>query len=446
MKKVWIIVKREYLQAVRKKSFLIMTFLGPVFMAAMFIVPTLLVNYGKEDVQIAVLDKLGIFDDLDSPNDKDIHFTYVEGELESLKKDLINKKYSALLYIPDDNISIGGMVYSNKTLNTGVMSSILAAMKRNFSNAILISEFNINKDSLDTYIEKHTSRIALGYTFIDDNGEEETKDSHLREVQLVVGILVGLVIYLFIFLYCSMVLRSVLEEKTNRIVEVIVSSVKPLQLMAGKIIGVALIGLTQLLLWVIFTFAILGVFGLFWIQDNGAVNEVLQTAVDMDSQNMLAVQMSDNSILHAFLSINFVQLTGLFVFYFLAGYLLYAFMFAAIGAAVDNDTDSHQFVNILSMPLLLAMIVSTFIADNPDGQAAFWLSVIPFTSPITMLMRLPAGPDVVQTWEIWLSCSVLLLTCMLMAWAAAKIYRTGILMYGKKPSYKELWKWLKYKN
>ncbi|MBQ4478679.1 MAG: ABC transporter permease [Bacteroidales bacterium] len=448
MSKILQIVRREYLQAVKKKSFIVMTILGPILLAALMIAPTLLMEYGNETVNIAVCDQSGIFRHLNADNDKDINFNYVEGNLEELKQGLSAQQYDALLYIPDDPISIGGMVYANSTLNTGVMSSILAAMKRDYTNAILLSEFNIAKDSLDTYVKRQTDNIALGYIHIDKNGVEETKASESREIQLVIGLLVGLVIYMFIFMYCTMVQRSVLEEKTNRIVEVIISSVKPVQLMIGKIVGVALIGLTQILIWIVFTGVIMGVVSLavpdlFGTQQS---TELMQQISAGEETVAVAMPTEGNHFLDAVREINFTQLILLFIFFFLAGYFLYASLFAAIGAAVDNDTDSQQFVLPLTVPLILAIVMSTYVADNPGGKVAFWMSMIPFTSPVTMMMRIPAGAEAVQGWEILLSCSILILTCAFAVWVAAKIYKTGILMYGKKTTYKELWRWIKYKN
>jgi ABC-2 type transport system permease protein len=462
MNKIRVIIGREYLHIIRKKSFLIMTVLGPIILAALIITPTLINLYGKEKITIAVLDETKIFSKLNSPNDRDIGFVYVKGDVDNIKKEIIDKKYTALLYIPDNESIFGGMIYSTNTLNTGVISNVLAAMKRNLSNEILIQNFNISKDSFDLYIEKHTNKINLGYTHINKEGQEETKASHEREIQYVVGLVAGILIYMFIFMYGSMVLRGVLEEKTNRIVEIMVSSVKPIQLMIGKIVGVALIGLTQIVVWIVFTVIIVTVFksSISSEMSSEMANnpEVVQTMPNLSNmQNNTALmgspdmatiteQVETNEFMKALYGINYIQLIALFLFYFVCGYFLYSTLYAAVGSAVDNDTDTQQFLLPLTVPLLLSVILSSFVADNPGGQVAFWLSIIPFTSPISMLMRIPAGSDVVQTWELFLSCSILILTCIASAWMAAKIYRTGILMYGKKVSYKELWKWLKYKN
>ena len=459
MNKIKVIIGREYLHVVKKKSFLIMTILGPIILATLMIVPTLIAVYGKDKTTIAVVDETHIFSKLNSPNDKDISYVYVNGNLEDIKKDVIDKKYTALLYVPYNQFIFGGMVYSSSSLGTGVMSNILAAMKSNLSNEILISDFGINKDSLDLYINQHTDRINLGYTHIDQNGQEETKASHQREIQFYAGLFAGILVYIFIFMYGSMVLRGVLEEKSNRIVEIMISSVKPVQLMIGKIIGVALIGLTQILVWIVFTLIIVVIFQ-FGMSSVVSPSEAVHTTDIM--QNMpantplwsasvsnisaMAEQPETNEFIKALYEINYFQLVVLFLFYFAGGYFLYATLYAAVGSAVDNDTDTQQFMLPLTVTLLLPLLLSTFVANNPEGKVAFWLSIIPFTSPISMLMRIPAGSEVVQTWELFLSCSLLILTCIASAWMAAKIYRTGILMYGKKTSYKELWKWLKYRS
>ena len=457
MSKIGVIIRREYLHAVKKKSFLIMTILGPILLAALMITPVLITLYGKEKVTIAVLDETKAFSKLNSPNDKDISFVYVKGNLYDIKKDIINKKYTALLYIPDNEISVGGMVYSTSTLNTGVVSNVLAAMKRNFSNEILMSNFGIPKDSLDMYIERQTNLINLGYTHIDKDGKEETKASYDREIQYFVGLFAGILIYIFIFMYGSMVLRGVLEEKSNRIVEIMISSVKPIQLMIGKIVGVALIGLTQIVVWVVFTgiivfifqFSMASAFDIDTVNTAGIMQSIPSTASFGypvgDVSAPVTEQAEINGVVSALFSINYPLLICLFLFYFVGGYFLYATLYAAVGSAVDNDTDTQQFLLPLTIPLLLTVILAAFVADNPNGQVAFWLSIIPFTSPVTMLMRIPAG-DVVQMWELFLSIALLILTCGVSAWMAAKIYRTGILMYGKKTSYKELWKWIRYDN
>ena len=458
MNKIFIIIRREYLEAVKKKSFIIMTILGPLLMAALILTPVLLENFGKDDVTVTVLDESHLFTKLASSNDKSVHFIYSDKPLEELKKELIAEKIDALLYIPKNETTLGGMVYTTSSLGTGVMSTILAGMKHNLSNEILLHEFNISQDSLNIYIENQTNNILLGQTYIDKNGEESHKNTKLKEIQLATGYISGILIYIFIFMYCSMVLRNVLEEKTNRIVEIIVSSVKPIQLMIGKIIGVALIGFTQLVIWILSLVVILGIVKFSFpdvFTENTNNIEVTQNLPDnyyayvpSDSQmsNSNIDNIIDNEFVSSLMSINFTNIILFFLFFFLSGYFLYASLYAAIGGAVDNDTDTQQFMLPLTLPLLLTFVAAQYIAENPDGPIAFWFSIIPFTSPIAMLIRIPFGIEAVQTWEIILSCSLMLIGCFASAWVAAKIYRTGILMYGKKITYKELWKWLRYKN
>ncbi|MDR1792151.1 MAG: ABC transporter permease [Bacteroidales bacterium] len=435
MSKIGIIIEREYLHVVRKKSFLIMTILGPLIMAALIFIPSYLLLNDNEQSTIAVVDKSGLFADLNAVNDKSIAFEYPQNpDLVVLKRELVDKKYDALLFIPANELQFNGMVYSASSLRTGVMSNILASMKRILSNRLIISEFNISQDSLDYFVSQITDAVSLGYTFIDEDGVEQPKSSYLREIQQVVGIFAGLLIYMFIFMYCSMVLRGVLEEKTTRIVEVIVSSVKPVQLMVGKIVGVCLIALTQVAIWAILLGLILMI----------AMPPLLPqpeqfTQIDIQAGDLAAILSA----------VNFSQiltLLGLFLFYFMAGYFLYASLYAAVGSAVDNDTDTQQLTLPITMPLILSLILLTYITNHPDGAVAFWFSIIPLTSPIVMMMRLPGISDNVATWEIFLSCGILLMSCFLAAYAAAKVYKTGILMYGKKNTYKELWKWIKYKN
>lgn len=456
MNKILIIIRREYFEAVKKKSFIIMTILGPLLMAILVLTPALLVKYAKDDTTITVLDESHLFSNLNSPNDKSIHYVYSNKSLSELKNDLLSKEIKALLYIPYNSVTPGGMLYTTSSLGRGVTSNVLASMKRNLSNEILLNEFNISQDSLNIYIENQTNKIMLGQTFINKNGEESHKESYHKDVQLAIGFISGILIYIFIFMYCSMVLRNVLEEKTNRVVEIITSSVKPIQLMIGKIVGVAFIGLTQLLIWIVSLVILLGVvqvsFPTVFSNDNTniAVTENLpddyyqykpansQIAEIQDSNIM------DNEFVAALANINFTQLILMFLFFFITGYFLYASLYAAIGGAVDNNADTQQFMLPITLPLLLAFIVSQYIAENPGGSIAFWFSIIPLTSPIAMLIRLPFGIEAVQSWEIILSCSLMLIGCMVAVWIAAKIYRIGILMYGKKITYKDLWKWIKY--
>ena len=454
MDKIWAVMQREYRQAVRKKSFLVLTILGPILMAALIVTPAFLAMRTDRSVHVAVVDETNLFSHLDSGNDKEIFFEYADEPLPVLKMQMLEKKYDAVLYVPYNSTLIGGMVYTASALESGVMSNILSAMKENLSAEILVDEFGINPDTLNTYLAQHTDRIMLGQMYVNEDGSETRQASYTKDVQKVLGLVVGLVIYFFIFMYCSMVLRGVLEEKTNRVVEVIVSSVRPIQLMVGKIIGVALIGLTQLVIWVVLLFSILGIFKVafpevFTVRETGV--EIRQQGPANYDQFLASLQQAqeeapENEFVKSLQTIDFSRLLAWFVFFFITGYFLYASLYAAVGAAVDNDADTQQFLLPLTIPLLLAIVLSAGIAENPDGPLAFWLSMIPFTSPIAMLIRIPFGASVVPAWQMLLSASLMLLGCFATIWVAAKIYRTGILMYGKKISYKELWKWVRYRD
>jgi len=275
-----------------------------------------------------------------------------------------------------------------------------------------------------------------------DDGEIRQSST---EIAMVIGFAMSFIIYMFIFMYGVQVMRGVIEEKSNRIIEVIISSVKPFQLMMGKIVGVAMVGLTQFLMWVILTGAIITIGSAIFLP--GIDSQTLQQASSLTdlpagTQGMDQAQFNMmQEILGTFDMGYIMSILGAFVFFFLAGYLLYSALFAAVGSAVDNETETQQFMLPISLPLVLAMYIGFAVAKNPESSLAFWGSIIPFTSPIVMLVRIPYG---VPLWELLLSMSILIATFIFITWVAAKIYRTGILMYGKKVSYKEIWKWLRY--
>jgi ABC-2 type transport system permease protein len=290
-------------------------------------------------------------------------------------------------------------------------------------------------------IKSSKTNINIQTIRLEENGEESKS---YTEVDVALGLISSILIYFFIFMFGAQVMRGVIEEKTSRIIEVIVSSVKPFQLMMGKIVGIALVGLTQFLLWVLLTLGIYTIVSAIFGPE--AVNQI-QTGNGMMGQIPNSSQLAGNQqvseIFDIIRSIDFGVIIFSFVVYFIAGYLLYAALFAAIGSAVDNEADTQQFMLPVSAPLILGMVLSNFVVNNPDGGIAFWLSMFPLTSPVIMMVRIPFG---VPYWQIGLSMGILVLGFLFTTWLAAKIYRTGILMYGKKISYKELWKWLKYRS
>jgi len=287
-------------------------------------------------------------------------------------------------------------------------------------------------------VEKSHTEIDLKTIKWAENGKDKEGSA---ELALTIGMLSAFIIYMFIVIYGAQVMNGVVQEKTNRIVEVMISSVKPFELMMGKIIGIAMVGLTQFLMWVILTGVISAAVGSLFVGsiDVNSMHQMGQVGMQTAPVNAMPSEMQ--SLFTALSGVNYFQIVGLFIVYFLGGYLLYASLFAAVGSAVDNETDTQQFSMPIMLPIIFAIYAGIFAAQNPDGPLAFWCSMIPFTSPIVMMVRLPFD---VPVWQILLSLTILILSFVGTTWMAGKIYRTGILMYGKKVSWKELWKWLKY--
>ena len=440
MKKIKLIIQREYLSRVRKKSFIIMTILGPILMAAIWIVPFFLATMSDEKKIISVVDETGIFYEKFQSTDK-IFFVY-ETDLEIAKEKLNKSNISGILYVQKLSYSIpekAVLLYSDKSPGIITQSYISNAMQTILKNNLLVNAHNISKEDFDKI---NNTNIKL------DTEDLRTGEKSFTEIKTGLGIFSGILIYFFIFLFGSQVMRGVIEEKTSRIVEVIISSVKPFQLMMGKIIGVALVGLTQFALWILLTFAIISTLQL--SMPNVFKSNQTETSYNegqkIPSADQIQLQKIQNQevreLINGLFSINYFVMISQFLFYFLAGYLLYASLFASIGAAVDNEADTQQFMMPVTIPLLFSIIMSNFVINNPDGPVAFWLSIIPFTSPIIMMVRIPFG---VPFWQVLMSMVLLTVGFILTTWLASKIYRTGILMYGKKINYKEIWKWLTYK-
>ncbi|MDA3943198.1 MAG: ABC transporter permease [Bacteroidetes bacterium] len=437
MNKIGLILQREYLTRVKKTSFIVMTFLGPILMAALMIVPIILAsldNVGKKN--IAVIDEtnwfLGRFENADN-----MQFHYVFESVDSVKNQVLNGKYDILLYVPQPtlNVPVNAEIYSNRQVPMTTASFISNTMSKEVETKKLLAS------GIDPNIIKSAKTAINLVTFrLDEDGASKKS---FTAVNVALGLVSSILIYFFIFIFGSQVMRGVIEEKTSRIVEVIVSSVRPFELMLGKITGIALVGLTQFLLWVILT---AGIYGLFTLLYNPAqIPEAQMNAGTMMQQaNPVMDGMNQEAVLKVFEvvdAINFKVIILSFLFYFIGGYLLYAALFAAIGSAVDSEADTQQFMLPVSLPLILGLVISNFIVNNPDGALAFWMSIIPFTSPVVMMVRIPFG---VPYDELILSMSLLIVGFLFTTWFAGKIYRTGILMYGKKVTYRELWKWMKY--
>ena len=420
MRKIWLIIKREYLVRVRKKAFIVMTIVGPLLMAALMIVPTYLAEESQELRSIAIEEEG--FEFTNQLEDTEfLHFSKIpQKEATLLKEGFTESNYYALLYIEENNFTL----YSNQQISLSVSNGIESQLEK------IIEHQKLKAAGIDlTILENAESTVNITTKIISEDGNTTNSQA---EASMGIGFICGILIYMFIFMYGTMVMRGVIEEKTNRIVEVIISSVKPFQLMMGKILGVALVGLTQFVLWILLTFAIATIAELLFMDVSSMTTEL--------SSAQQSILLSEISNLTG--GINLIQIFLSFLFYFLAGYLMYSSLFAAVGSAVDAEADTQQFVLPITIPLILAFILIQPIMENPDGTLAFWMSMIPFTSPVIMMVRLPFG---VANWELALSIGILVSSFILTTWFAGKIYRTGILMYGKKASYKELWKWLSYK-
>ena len=450
MNKIGLIIKREYTTRVRKRSFIIMSILGPILFASLMVVPALIAMSEDQEVKrIAVVDSSHLFMDV-IPESEYLKFDYLENaRLNDIKRTYSTGGYYGVLYISHIVAFEPNSVvfYSDKQPNLATKMHISRAME-NYIRDQKLKTYEI--ENLDNILKSVKTRINIRTIKITETGRE--KESHTG-VAMAVGYLGGFLIYMFIFFFGAQLMRGVIEEKVNRIVEVIVSSVKPFQLMMGKIIGIAMVGLTQFMIWVVTTFLLVTLTStLIFPEMNMSPTEQVISQDIMSSGPVEAnpeaepeAKSEDMDEIMGFLSslkdINFALTLGSFIFYFLGGYLLYGALFASIGAAVDNETDTQQFMLPLTIPLILALLVLVNTINNPDSSISFWFSIIPFTSPIVMMGRLPFG---VPDWQVGLSMALLVLTFIGMTWLAAKIYRTGILMYGKKTSYKEIAKWIRH--
>ncbi|MDR1864746.1 MAG: ABC transporter permease [Bacteroidales bacterium] len=442
MKKTLIIIRREFLTRVRKKSFLIMTLLGPVLFAGMILAPVWLASVEDDGVKrIAVLDSSQLFIHK-IPETATYRFTYVaDVKPEDFKKNLSQTEFFGILYIPPyiAYVPSGAEFFSYRQPPASLIMHAANAIEKEIENEKLKAH---HIENLDDILRSVRTRIDIRTFQLSDGGGEK---EHHRGLNTGVAYASAFLIYLFVLLFGSQVMRGVIEEKTSRIVEVIISSVKPFQLMMGKVIGVALTGLTQFAIWVAFTLLLVATAQHVFLPDTVQMalqqgGEAIGSSGGMQNSEIAG---KTGEIFAMLRSINFGVLLGCFLFFFIGGFLLYASLFAAIGSAVDTEADTQQFVLPVTIPLIIALMSMFTALQDPDGMMAFWFSMIPFTSPIVMMARIPFG---VPYGEVLLSMVLLVAAFTGAIWLSAKIYRTGILMYGKKPTYAELWKWIKYKN
>lgn len=428
MHKIGLIISREYLTRVRKKSFIVMTIIGPLLFAALIIVPTWLASQDGEQRVIEVLDDSGNFEGKFQDTES-LVFEYISGDLDTAKERVPNENTFGLLYIPaidiDQPTGISLYTLSNPSI---VMVKTIEGTIRNEVEEIKLTKSGIDKETLASL----KADITVDTISLSTTGEEKASSSGAASVAGYVG---SFLIYFFIFYYGAQIMRGVIEEKTNRILEVIISSVRPMQLMLGKIIGVAAVGLTQFVLWVMLTFVISSVVASTFGIDATASPQMAQ-AQDVPMEEI-------DNIMASLTSLNFPLILGVFLFYFLGGYLMYGALFAAVGSAVDSDADSQQFMFPITIPLIFSIVVLGAVLKDPDGSLAFWMSMIPLTSPVVMMMRTPFG---VPEWQLALSMVLLIGGFLFTSWVAGRIYRVGILMHGTKVNYKTLARWFVLKN
>ncbi len=450
-----------------------MTIIGPILMAGLMIGPAYLAKMDEEKAKdILVIDQTDAFSKykintsyltnyplkadsvpFDStkasirrlPDNKEITFHFLDKDMsiEEGKEMLKNSENYALLFIPENLVKQPLLqLYTKKESVNSINRYVEKVLEKEIQNEKLKT-----KGVDPMVIETSKTELSIETKVLTEDGGE--KDSY-SSVTMILGIAGGLLIYMFIFMYGSQVMRGVIEEKTNRIIEVIISSIKPFELMMGKIIGVALVGLTQFVLWVVLTFGIVTVVSSVFMDKPEQIMQTQTSSSIMDSQVPEAMQSAGTQAqMDVFVqkfnkiitSVDWVVIIGTFLFYFMGGYLLYGALFAAIGSAVDNEADTQQFMLPVTVPLILGIVMMQTVLENPDGNLAYWFSIIPFTSPIVMMMRVPFG---VPYGELFLSAGLLILAFLFFTWLSGKIYRVGILMYGKKINYKELWKWIRY--
>ena len=448
-KTIGIVISREYLNKVKKKSFIWTTLLVPILVAGLTIgVMVALMNTKEKTKNIAVVDASGIvlpyLEDTET-----IHYTDLSSTpIDSVKANLATLGFDGVLSVGELNVeekTVPADLYSPKPFGMELTENISSRINRAVED-YRISTYNI--EGLDQILKDVKANIHLYSYTVSDDGEEKISEAGVYSI---VSMVLGIFLFIFVTMFGSMVMSSVIEEKASRVVEVLVSSVKSTELMFGKIIGIALVALTQFLLWIVLSVAIISIGGaVIGLDKLGGSNptELVSTMGGVDAAQVeeMTAQLADQgemgTVVSSLMNLPYGQILGLFFVYFIFGYLLYASLFAAIGSAVENEGDTQQLQLPLTIPLMLAYMIALYAFRAPDSSIAFWGSIIPFTSPIVMISRLPFG---VPAWEIILSVVLLVATFALCAWASAKIYRVGILMFGKKSTWKDLWKWLKQK-
>lgn len=443
MNKVLLIIQREYLSRVKKKSFIIMTFLTPLLIAGIYGLIGYFTYKGIKDThdKIAVVSiNKTLTEKLTT--DENIEYEYINQSLDVAKKSIAKSDYDYVLYLPEftlknpNGIELFGEKQPGMSLNNRVANDIEELIRNQKLKQSGISQSDL--DQLKTSVNIETKKI------VKETGKEEASSAGASTI---IAFIAGVLMFMFIMLYGIQVMRGVIEEKTSRIIEVMISSVKPFQLMMGKIIGIALVGLTQFILWIVLTLTISTVAISFFVNKEDvkkiAVSTQSGSQISTGTTTIEAPQGPMVDIQKSLAGLDFGKIVSVFTFFFIGGYLFYSALYAAIGSAVDSETETQQFMMPVMMPLLLGYALSLSVVTNdPYGKIAFWLSMIPFTSPIAMVVRMPYG---VPSWELALSMGILIVGFIGTVWIASRIYRVGILMYGKKTTFKEMFKWFTYK-
>lgn len=447
MNKIWLIIKREYLTKVKKKSFLVMTILGPVIFGAIIIGMVLVAKSDTTTHDILIVDEPGwiIEDQVIRYDDAKIertrfkdsentHYFFSRSQVNVIEE-LESSKYTIIVVLDKQSYVDGKCVMS---FSNAPSLAIQSTIKEQIEGSL--EEYNVKKQGLQ-YEEYKKMKVSLNVMM--NNIKDASRDEKIY-ARAMIGFVTALIIYIFILIYGLQVMRGVMEEKTNRIVEVIISSVKPFQLMMGKIIGIGLVGVTQFLIWIFLT-GIIGTIGITSMV--GSLEEFKELREKINGPNTalseaeLEKMSIDPDVVELIYSTPWLDIALSFLFFFAAGYLLYASLFAAIGAAVDQESDTQQFQIPVTMPLIFGYIISIMMIQNPEGGLGTAFSIVPFTAPIVMMVKTAIG---VELWVRLLSMTVLIGTFLGITWLAGRIYRVGILMYGKKTTYKELWKWIRY--
>lgn len=438
MRQIWLVTRREYLSRVKKKSFIIMTLLGPLLIALFYgLIFWITFNENSKEKErfIQVIDESGVVQGK-LKNTGYIIYTYTDMEVDVARKMLDSSSYYGVLHFPPSftlDRPVGIQLFTREQSSIATQERIESSIAKELKDQRMVKE-GLSKEKIASL------DVDVSLNVLVNNGSEVEKSE--TAIVTIIGFALTFLMYMFVFMYGVQVMRGVMEEKTNRIVEVVISTVRPFQLMLGKIFGIAMVGLTQFLIWVLLGGGL--VFGVMFVMgstmDMGDVQSVQSANPDAQEMAEKFAEIGGGISLGAIF-----KYVGFFLFYFIFGYLMYSALFAAIGSAVDAETDTQQFMLPITMPLVFSFVVSvSAITNDPHSSLAYWMSIIPLTSPVTMMARLPFIEG--HEWDLVLSMVLLLGGFLGATWLAGRIYRVGILMYGKKVSYKELFKWIRYKG